>query len=103
MMEKNKMAKQQSLNVQKGEIFVKWEKSMLHKEKLQAEVKKYLNRQFCVLEEEKKLNENIRQQINFMLEKLEENGKNSFDIQSFTKEVKSNLDEQRELAKKQQS
>lgn len=34
-----------------------------------------------------------------MLEKLEENGKNSFDIQSFTKEVKSNLDEQRELAK----
>lgn len=48
--EKGKTVKEQTMNLGKSEIFLKWEKSIVYKEKLQAELKKYLNMQFSMLE-----------------------------------------------------
>lgn len=49
--DKKSTLRHQSMAIEKGETLVKWEKTLLYKEKLQGEIKKKLNKQFQILRE----------------------------------------------------
>lgn len=69
--QKKKPVKNSGLSLQYRELILKWEKSMVYKEKVQSEIKKNLNKNFDTLQKQSECNQKIRESIEQILLKIE--------------------------------